>query len=451
MSFECTGNIFLFCFVFAECWTIMTGVRWHHHRWAVTAAPPDSWRSILRFTRLPRQGPTTSIPASTATTIRCPSTLKSSRYVSGFGFGLRKKLPVCSGMDAWIDSRVSQFDERAVCRALIVANTPTFSAVVYDESVHSILHARSLFLRRRMHESKVESKQWRRYRIARSPRAARENAIDSLISRFVLSLVVARIRHPVPLPWRYRTKITIYCSAHIERNKISLISQSTLLVPVFLESRGFLESTLLLLGFARNFPWGKKKKKTSFSHIWNASKACRNTEPQFSRWVSKNNVSFPESRYRACWAVPRNNAWRTCPGWLLARRWNISKASRRFPREWRCAIPAAAPFREASRSSEYVVRWTRSWSGQRSSARNWPTRIPIFTMPISARCSVSDAREIFLPLRSFDVERAFVCETAVCDLVNFFLNEAKCEVAETRHARVIMGIILQQETFLLIY
>ena len=94
------------------------------------------------------------------------------------------------------------------------------------------------------------------------------------------------------------------------------------------------------------------------------------------------------SRYRECWAAQRSSGWRTCPGSPPARRWSISKVSRRFPREWRCAIQAARP-RGAWRSSGYVARWTRSWSGQRSSAKNWPTRILISTTPISVRCSVS--------------------------------------------------------------
>lgn len=93
-------------------------------------------------------------------------------------------------------------------------------------------------------------------------------------------------------------------------------------------------------------------------------------------------------RYQECWVAQCNSDSRTCPGWLPVRRWSINKASRRYPREWRCAIQAARP-REAWRSNGYVARWTRSWSGQRSSARNWPTRILISTTPISARCSVS--------------------------------------------------------------
>lgn len=94
------------------------------------------------------------------------------------------------------------------------------------------------------------------------------------------------------------------------------------------------------------------------------------------------------SRYRECWADRRSSDWRTCLGSLPVRRWSISKESRRFPQEWRCAIQAARP-RGAWRSSGYVARWTRSWSGQRSSAKNWPTRILISTTPISVRCSVS--------------------------------------------------------------
>ena len=72
-----------FAFEFIGCWIIMTGVRWHHRRWAVMAVPLDSWHFIPRFMRHLRRGPTTSSRTSTATTVPCPSIPKSFRYVSG--------------------------------------------------------------------------------------------------------------------------------------------------------------------------------------------------------------------------------------------------------------------------------------------------------------------------------------------------------------------------------
>lgn len=121
---------------------------------------------------------------------------------------------------------------------------------------------------------------------------------------------------------------------------------------------------------------------------------------QEKSWEKKESLEY--FRYRECWAVTPNNDWRTCHGWPRHHRSTISKDYRRFLVVLKCVIPVA-PHNEASRSNAYGDPWTRSWCGQRSRERNWPTRIPIFTMPTSAKCWVSFSHFLSLEFYLFFV------------------------------------------------